>query len=545
MGAAAVSETVVWEAQPRQAAFIACPVFEVLFGGARGGGKTDGELGEWISHQDQYGKDASGLMVRRSIRDLEDTIKRSRELYLPLGARFHEQDKVWRFPNKAEIKFRYLDNDRDADHYQGHSYTRVYVEELTQFASPVPIFKLMATLRSGTGVPCGFRATANPGGPGHHWVKERYIDPAPAGWKVFEREFRNPWSGKSIKRDWVFIPSKLNDNKYLGDEYVANLYMSGSAQLVKSWLEGDWSVVEGAFFSEWSSERHVIPPFAIPPHWRRFRSGDWGSAKPFSIGWWAVVGDDYRCGPNADADMEMSRAERIGMVGRLGWYDLERAASNGGLHEARGTAKSGLVLPRGALVRYREWYGASAPNVGLKLPAETVAAGIKEREADEQGDGVPYGVLDPSAFSSDGGPSIAERFAMPPHRVLWRRADNARVSGRGAMGGWDQLRARLIGTANLMSTGGVDWSTGVPMIYFFATCKDAIRTIPALQHDRNRAEDVDTESEDHAGDDTRYACMSRPYIKSAAKTEPLRGANEMTMDEAWNQARPRPAARGL
>jgi hypothetical protein len=468
--------TVIWEAQRGpQTSLIACPVFEVFYGGARGGGKTDGMLGEWLSHQDLYAQNASGLMVRRTIRDLEDTIKRSKQLYLPLGAKFNETDKVWKFPNQAEIKFRYLDNDADADHYQGHSYTRVYVEEIGQFPSPVPVMKLMATLRSGVGVPCGFRATGNPGGPGHQWVKARYITPDPGGWSVLKTEFKNPFTGSSITRDRVFIPAKLKDNTYLGDEYVANLQLSGSAGLVRAWLEGDWAVVDGAYFPEWNTFRHVIQPFEIPSTWLRFRSGDWGTAHPFSVGWWAVAGDDTSIG-------------------------------------------HGRTIPRGALVRYREWYGSNGqPNVGLGMTAEEVAAGIKTRELEK----LDYGVLDPRCFANDGGPSIAERM-YESHKILWMKADNARVARVGAMGGWDQLRARLLGTAQRdEKSGEVLWSTGEPMIFFFSTCIDSIRTIPALPHDEKRPEDVDTSAEDHAADEVRYACMSRPYVKAVkAAREP-------------------------
>jgi len=187
------------------------------------------------------------------------------------------------------------------------------------------------------------------------------------------------------------------------------------------------------------------------------------------------------------------------------------------------------------MVLYREWYGASAPNVGLKLTAEEVADGIVSRETSEpQGlDGtnaISFSVLDPAAFSSDGGPSIAERMAK--HKVFFRRADNARVSTRGAMGGWDQVRARLIGDGEQ------------PMIYFFSTCTAIIRTLPALQHDANKPEDVDSNSDDHAPDTTRYACMSRPYIKEVPKDPTMKfisvgPGNQVSLDDLWeNQPRP-------
>jgi hypothetical protein len=226
---------------------------------------------------------------------------------------------------------------------------------------------------------------------------------------------------------------------------------------------GDWDVVEGAFFDCWRHEKHVVRPIHLPEHWLRFRSGDWGSAKPFSIGWWAVATDDFR-------------------------------------------HPDGHIFPRGAMIRYREWYGIKEDqfgnkiaNTGLKLFAEPVAQGILERERSDEK--IDYSVLDPSAFAEDGGPSIAERMARINNGkgIWWRRADNRRVPKDGAIGGWDQMRARLIG------------EDGVPMIYCFDTCADSIRTIPVIQHDDKRPEDLDTNSEDHAADDWRYACMSRPY----------------------------------
>lgn len=495
--------SVIWEPQlGPQTALLACPIEEIFFGGARGGGKSDGMLGEWASHADLYGERAIGLMVRRERTQLVEAIERSKQIYGPIGARYHEQDKMWRFPNGARLRFAYLEHDSDADAYQGHSYTRVYVEEIGTFPSAAPVMKLMATLRSGSGVPSGFRATGNPGGPGHQWVRARYIDPAPLGWKIITDDFKNPWTNEIVQRDRVFIPSRLSDNKYLGNEYVANLQMSGNAQLVRAWLEGDWSVIEGAFFPEWSTEKHVIPPFAIPEGWLRFRSADWGSARPFSIGWWAVVSDNH--------ELAAGDGRSFGGYNKFGF----------GNHGDQSRAGPMVVIPRGAIIRYREWYGASAPNVGLKLPAEDVAAQIKILEA--QDGEIGYGVIDPSAHSSDGGPSIAERMAT--RGVFLRRADNARVSQRGAMGGWDQLRARLRGDGD------------TPAIFFFSTCVDSIRTIPALQHDRARAEDLDSEGEDHAADDVRYACMSRPYIREIVK--PLENKilsvgpdNQVTLDD--------------
>jgi hypothetical protein len=465
MGARDHDPVVIWEPQAGpQWALLRCPVFEVFFGGARGGGKTDGMLGDFASHAALYGKDAIGLMVRRERTQLIETIERSRQLYAPLGWKFHEQDKLWRAPNGARLRFAYLERDADADAYQGHSYTRVYVEEVGTFPSPAPILKLMATLRSGAGVPCGFRATGNPGGPGQHWVKSRYIDAAPKGWVVTKHHYTNPFTGQTITRDRVYIPSRVTDNKFLGSDYVANLQMSGSPELVRAWLEGDWNVIAGAFFPEFSMARHVHTPVELPAHWTRFVAADWGSARPFSVGWYAV------------SDGELP------------------------------------AIPRGCLVKYREWYGmADQPNVGIKMIAEDWGSIIK---AKSKGEKIDYHVIDPAAMQQNGGPSIAERSG-----ISWFAADNRRLGTVGAMGGWDQLRARLKGEQD------------GPRIVFFSTCVHTIRTLPALQHDENKPEDVDTEAEDHAGDETRYACMSRPYVRDNPKPEPVKFGIHRTIDE--------------
>jgi hypothetical protein len=439
----------VWRPQPGpQAAFVRCPNFEVFFGGARGGGKSWGVIGDWALHSDQYGQDAVGLMIRRTRIELLDLFEQARNVFSKIGATSTFTPLRITMPNGARLTFAYLERDPDADQYQGHNYTRIYVEEIGNFPSSRPVLKLMATLRSGVGVPVGLRLTGNPGGPGHGWVKARYIDPAPLGW----REIIDPRTGL----DRIYIPSRVSDNAYLGPDYVQRLKASGSPELVRAWLEGDWTVVSGAFFPEFSLDRHVIAPRPIPEHWARFRSFDWGSARPFCCHWWAVS-------DGSDPD-----------------------------------------IARGALVLYREWYGmrAGEPNVGLKLTAEAVAQGIAARETD---DPQPMlGVADPAIFAEDGGPSIAQR--MMGQGVMFRPADNKRVPSRGAMGGWDQLRSRLVGDDD-----------GRPMALFFSTARDLIRTLPAMQHDDARPEDIDTDAEDHCCDCARYGMMSRPWIKDAVK----------------------------
>ena len=452
-------QTILWSPQPGpQTALLECPIFEVFYGGARGGGKTESSIGDWLQHSSLYGEGAIGIFFRRKLVQLAEVIARTKQIFHKLGAKYNEQQKTWTMANGARLNFAYLERDSDAEEYQGHNYTRVYVEEVTNFPSPAPIDKLRATLRSGSGVPVGMRLTGNPGGAGHNWVKKRYIDPNPCGYQVIAEEMEIEVDGvkRMVSLSRVFIPSKIGDNQLLmrnDPTYILRLRQSGSEALVKAWLEGNWDIVDGAFFDEWDEYVHVLPTNEFlalrNPGMLYFRGFDWGSAKPFSVGWYAVLDKEYKIG--------------------------ER------------------TLPKGAMVKYREWYGSTGPNKGLKMTADLVAQGIVERE---KGERIRYGVADPAIFIRDGGPSIGETMAI--HKCSWRRADNKRKAG------WEQVRQRLVG------------SGGTPMLYFCDCCEDTIRTLPTLQHDETDPEDLDTEAEDHAADETRYAVMSRPWVPKAA-----------------------------
>jgi hypothetical protein len=475
-----------------QAAYITCPVFEIFYGGSRGSLKTEGTLGDWMSHADLYGEDAVGLIVRKSREQLRETFERARRLFVPLG--FHFAGHICTSPQGARLRFAYLERDADAENYQGDNNTRVYIEELTNFANPAPVMKLMATLRSTKGVPVGFRATGNPGGPGHGWVKKRYIEPARQGWKVIPEPFTNPWTGETVTKERIFIPGKITDHNLLGPEYIANLQMSGSPELVRAWLEGDWDVVAGAYFPEFSRGRHVIEPTAFPKEWRRFTASDWGSSRPFWTGWFVIVQKEMK---------------------------------------VRTVTGRPVVLLPGALVCYREWYGEDpqreGQNIGLKLPVEEWARGVLERSGRED---VAYDVADRSIFSEDGGPSLAERagkVVVKEKKLRLRPADKQRLPG------WNQVRARL--------RGDLPDEKAPPMLFFTMGCPAAVRTLASLQHDdvESKFEDADTEGEDHPPDGIRYGCMSRPRKLPDPEQRfanlPKERSGEWLMTEAWKDRR--------
>lgn len=453
---------VVWQPQPGpQKALIDCPLPEVFYGGARGGGKTDGVLGKWALKEQRYGKHFNAVMFRRTTVSADDAMERARAIYEPLGAKFNSSKLFFRMPNGGRVSFRYLETTADADEYQGRNLSDAWVEEAGQYGMSAPIDRLQATLRSTEGVPTQLVLTANPGGAGQHWIRDRYqLYPLPKSPIIVPRELPNGAVHKA-----AVIPSRIYDNQLLMErdpDYVNRLYLSGSEKLVAAWLEGDWSAIEGAYFDEFSEDKHVLRPVELPDHWMRFRAGDWGSAKPFAFGWFAVASEDWK-------------------------------------------HPDGRKIPKGALIQYLEWYGMKPgePNVGLKMDASEV--GRRVAELDGEGVSGAASVIDPSAFIVDGGPSIAERMAQ--QGALFRKADNRRVASKGAMGGWDMMRERLVG------------EDGSPMLYFFSNCKASIRTIPALQHDEKRPEDLDTDQEDHAADMVRYACMSRPYTRSRPKSK--------------------------
>ena len=449
----------------------------MFYGGAAGGGKSDFLLGDFLQDVEVYGPAWRGILFRRTYPELQELIERSHELYAVTGAEWNVAGKIWRWPNGAMLRFAYLESDTDKFRYQGHQYTWIGWDELTQWANDKAYRYLRSRLRSAQFVPYKrIRATANPGGAGHHWVKDYFVAWAPGGYTIK----RDPETGHRL----LFIPAKLTDNRLLeaaDPGYANRLKGVGSAAYVASLLHGSWDVVDGAFFDCWSN-RLVLRPSSLPEQWIRFRSADWGSASPFAVHWWAVVNDDWR-------------------------------------------HPDGQKLPRGSIVCYREWYGSENPaasgSSGLKMTAEQVGQGIVRLERHDPK--LSYGVIDPSAFKEDGGPSIGERVnneLIAKQLAAFHDADNTRIAKVGAIGGWDQLRARIIGQED------------TPAIYFFSTSVAAIRTIPSLQHDPENVEDLDTNSEDHAADSVRYACMSRPYLRKAPeKEEPKDGYRDLQEEE--------------
>ena len=466
-----------WSPQPgpQSDALSATWCTEIFYGGSRGGGKSDLLLGDYLQDVNTYGANWRGIIFRKTYDELEELQTRAEEIFPSTGADYAAVKRTWSWPNGAYLKMRYMEHERDYTRYHGHQYTWIGWDELTSWPNPGAYFKLISCLRSAKEfIPTKrLRSSGNPGGVGHSWVKMRFVDPVPKGYQ--------PVLDPKLKWERMYIPARVYDNKILlkhDPQYVDRLQGTGTPELVRCWLEGDWDAIVGAYFSQYRHDLHVLPRFTIPRNWGRFRALDWGYASPFSVGWYAV-----------------SNGEQP--------HDLPRN-----------------FIPPGAIVRYREYYGSSDPNVGLKLSPAVVAATVKQMS---QGESYADSVADPSCFASQGGPSIGETFYESG--VTFRPADNKRESG------WQQVVKRLRGVEHVPGSF-------IPMLYFTEDCHHMLRTLPAAQHDEKNPNDVDTDGEDHAVDELRYACMSRPWYPEVDTTPQGKTIDQVTLNELWQLHEP-------
>lgn len=458
VAAALLSCNVAWAPQPgSQTFFVTSPIVETGYEGTRGPGKTNALLIDFCQHVGTgLGKAWRGILFRQSYPALADIVAKSQE-WIPRAfptARFNESTYTWKFADGEELLLRYMERPKDYWSYHGHEYPWIGWDELTNWAD-LKCYDLMKSCcrSSKPGVPRKYRWTANPFGPGHHAVKARMIDPAPRGTVIRDEH------GERIT-----IHGHWSENAYLmtnDPEYVARLKAAtrDDPDQAAAWLDGDWDVAAGTFFGGvWSAKHHVLRPFIIPPSWRLDRAFDWGSSKPFSVGWWAESDGS----PAVMAD---------------------------------GTPRH---FARGSLFRIGEWYGCvpGKPNVGLGLETPEIAKGILERQKNRwPGRVISSGPADSSIFDVVDGHCIGNEYRK--HGVVWVAANKGPGSRKN---GWDLIRQRL-GAAKRNPKEE-------PGLYVFDDCREFIRTFPMMPRDEKKPDDVDTNSEDHIGDETRYRILA-------------------------------------
>jgi len=372
------------ELHPKQSLAFTSEATEILYGGAAGGGKS--HLMRILAIA--FAMDCAGIQIylfRRVHGDLWKNHMEGASSFFALLADFigsgyvkvNTSDGEIIFWNGSKIFLCHCQHEKDWIKYQGAEIHLLLIDEITHFTEFL-YRMLRGRCRLGSfnppdkyknKLPCVF-AGGNPGGIGHHWVKQSFIDNC----EPMKIRRMSKKEGGMLRQ---YIPARLSDNPSMDDDYADKLEGLGNEFLVKAMLNGDWDIIAGAYFTEFRRDKHVIKAFNIPSGWTRYKAFDWGSSRPFACYWMAV--------------------------------------SDGSIKE----------IPRGALVVYREYYGMEEgkPNVGLKLTAKEVAKNIKKMDKDE----TDWGVADPAIFSVNGGISIAED--MRREGVIWRRADNKRGAG--------------------------------------------------------------------------------------------------------------------
>ena len=342
-----------------QTDFLAAPETDVLYGGAAGGGKSYAMLVDPLRFAHRAAHRA--LILRRSMPELRELIDKSRELYPKAfpGCKFREVEKIWTFPSGAKLEFGFLERDADVYRYQGQAYSWIGFDEITHLSTEFSWNYLASRLRTtDPEITPYMRCTANPGGAGAHWVKKRYVHPSEPNESFVGAD------GLTRK----FIPARLDDNPYLSKDgrYEQMLKALPDVQR-KQLLEGDWDITEGAAFTEFDTEIHVIPPFEIPIGWERVKGIDYGYASESACVWGCVDPSD------------------------------------------------------GTLIIYRELYRKG-------LTGEDLAVMITNMELEDPFS--VQGVLDTAAWNRTGttGPTVGETLQRAGHKL--RRADKNRIQGK-------------------------------------------------------------------------------------------------------------------
>lgn len=460
-----------------QLAFLnATPIFEVLYEGTRGGGKTDCLLMDFIQHVGKgYGREWRGIIFRQTYPQLSDIINKTEKWFRQIfpEAKYNKVDHKWTFPDGEELLLRHMKRPDDYWNYHGHAYPWIGWEELCNWPNDQCYKVMMSCCRStNPNMPRCYRATTNPYGVGHNWVKSRFRLPHARGQVI-----RDSLKDGVYEPPRVAIHSSVHENEILmhaDPDYINKIRASARnpAELA-AWLYGSWDIIAGGMFDDlWDSNQHVVPSVPlhrIPKGWKIDRSFDWGSSKPFSVCWWAE--------------------------------------SNGEPFEYNGHVYGKV---RGDLYQIAEWYGWNGTrNEGLRMLAIDIAEGIRDRENDW---GISHrtqaGPADASIYDDVNGNCIATD--MQKMGVRWQPADKSAGSRKH---GWELLRGLMKG-AKQPELGGIREQAG---IFFMNNCQQTLETLPVLPRSDKDPDDVDTEAEDHIADAIRYRVRKK-----------IRGAKQRT-----------------
>lgn len=464
---------VVWAPQAgSQTEFLRNPLFEVLYEGTRGPGKTDALLMDFAKDTGRgFGESWRGILFRKTHRELGDVIAKASKWFprMSNAPTFNISDSTWTWPTGEKLLLRHIMRTSDYDSYHGHEYPWIGFEELTTWPTPDCFTVMQSCCRSSNpevARRARVRSTTNPYGIGHNWVKARYRLPG----------MRNRPILDSVSRDGFPEPPRMaihghiSENRILLDadpNYISRIRAAArnDAELA-AWIDGSWDIVAGGMFDDvWKPKWNLLPDFpahAIPKGWRIDRSFDWGSSKPFSVGWWAESNGE---------PIKLADGRVIGAV-------------------------------RGDLIRWAEWYGWTGKrNEGVKMLARDIALGILDREEDMGLKGrVRPGPADSAIWGEENGVSIERD--MRQAGVSWEKSEKGPGS---RVQGWQAIR-EMLGHAAPMREGEPREKPG------FFVCRRCVQfqeTFPVLSRDERNPDDVDTDAEDHIGDETRYRVLRK------------------------------------
>lgn len=458
----------VWEPHPgAQVKFLRCPVYEALLGGNRGGGKTDALLMDFLQGVGVgYGASWKGILFREQYTQLTDLINKCHKWVRQIfpDAKYNGSEHTWRFGTGELLYLRYMRVPSDYWAYHGHEYPWIGWEELTNWPTDECYKIMMSCNRSSEkDIPRRYRATCNPSGPGHGWVKQRFVDPGQPLQIIFDEE---------TMKNRVFIPSSLDENTTLleADPTYKNTLLAATKDdpvKFKAWILGDWDIVAGGFFSDlWDPKVHVLKTFPLPKSWNIVRSFDWGSSKPWSVTYIAEC--------------------------------------NGEQPEPGITEEYGLpYFPKDSCIIINEIYGWDGTvNTGDRATSQEIAERVLQKDAAllmEYGIKVHIGPADTQIWEVRDGTSIANN--MRTHGLHWTKAykgSGSRVSG------WALMRT-MLGAAKRQDLEA-------PRLYFFREARHHIRTLPIQQIDEKKPEDICSDLEDHCMDSTRYG-LTRKFTR--------------------------------
>lgn len=488
---------VLWSPFPRQERFLEIPddIFEALYGGAAGGGKS--ELLLWLPIARRFHEHPRfhGIIFRKNFPDLEESlIMRSYNIYEPVGGKYNEQKHLWRFPNGARLRFSYIEKDSDVRDHDTAEYNYLAFDELTQFTE-FQYRYMTSRVRSSSDLPAIVRAASNPGNIGHSWVRDRFVSPARQGGKLIK--------DKRTKTKRIFIPAKLTDNPALlknDPEYINRLQILPEAER-KAKIEGDWYTFSGQVFSEFRTARfldepeyalHVVEPFKIPEWWPKVVGIDWG----FTAKTW------------------------VGVV---------------------------AIAPDGKMFLYKEY-------VCTKKQIKIWGADVQRMLQFEEN--IVESVLDPSAWRNLGEEqSLAEQIIAATGLPL-NEADNDRVGGKAVfheMLRWTERPPRYVPKEGyeadvyqrILRNYGMEAArkyermfepdapeTNLPKLQIFNTCPEIIKTIPLCIYDEAKPEDVKAFDGDDPYDGCRYLLKAcEKYVDQSSKEFNERKAKAKIMDD--------------